>query len=243
MSKIKTEEILAGIDYSKKNEMFLKLNNLYNDVPIGTCTGCGDCCMESVGINLIEFLNIYNYLYTREDLRKRSIGKIIEYYFLEYTEKRPCPFREKDMKCSIYEVRPLNCRIFGHWKRKDYEANLANVINRNVEYSNLIDSNFSFRINKDVTNFKIDYCKDFKPENSYMSKSERLGFADLAMILDSEIYRNRILNIEFKDRGIVEYFIETLIDIDIAYNIKIKISKDDRIRFRTINRIKRLFEK
>ncbi|WP_315169042.1 YkgJ family cysteine cluster protein [Metaclostridioides mangenotii] len=243
MSKIEKKEILEGIDYSNNKDMFTKLDNLYSSLPKGICTGCGNCCMESVGINLIEFLNIYNYLYTREDLRKRSLDKIIDYYLLEYKEKRPCPFRDGDLRCSIYEVRPLNCRIFGHWDKNDYESNLSTVLKRNNKYSDLINSRYGFKINEGVTNFKINYCYDFKPEDRYLSKFERLEFADSAMILDSEIYRSGLLNVEFKDRGIVEYFIETIIDIDNAYSIKIKISKDDSIRLRTINRIKRLFVK
>lgn len=55
-----------------KNQLFNKLNNIYDNLPKGECTGCGSCCMESVGINLIEFLNIYNYLQDKDELRKIS---------------------------------------------------------------------------------------------------------------------------------------------------------------------------
>ena len=76
--------------------------------------------MESVGTNLIEFINIYNYLENKPELKKMCLDKIIDYYFLEYIDKKPCPFKDKDNRCMIYEVRPLNCRLFGHWKKEDY---------------------------------------------------------------------------------------------------------------------------
>ena len=59
MASINKADILKSVDYAKKNQLFNKLNNIYDNLPKGECTGCGSCCMESVGINLIEFLNIY----------------------------------------------------------------------------------------------------------------------------------------------------------------------------------------
>ena len=41
----------------------------------------------------------------------------------------------------IYEVRPLNCRLFGHWKKEDYNKNLSNITQRNREYRDLINQN------------------------------------------------------------------------------------------------------
>ena len=59
MASINKADILKSVDYAKKNQLFNKLNNIYDNLPKGECTGCGSCCMESVGLNLIEFLNIF----------------------------------------------------------------------------------------------------------------------------------------------------------------------------------------
>ncbi|MDX5715931.1 YkgJ family cysteine cluster protein, partial [Clostridioides difficile] len=48
------------------------------------------------------------------------------------------------------------------------------------------------------------------------------------------------IDIDFRDRGIVEYFIESLLYRNLAYNVKIRISKEYKIRKRTIDRIKRI---
>ena len=158
----------------------------------------------------------------------------------EYIDKKPCPFKDKDNRCMIYEVRPLNCRLFGHWKKEDYNKNLSNVTQRNREYRDLIKSKYGFDISDKVVNYKIEYCETFIPQERYLEKSERLEFADNLMILDSNIYSKGIIDINFKDRGIVEYFIESLLKEDTAYNIKVRVSKDKNVRNRAINRLKKI---
>lgn len=240
MTSIKKNHVLNCIKYANENKLFDKLNSVYSTLPSGDCSGCGKCCMESVGTNLIEFINIFNYLESRPELKKKCLNKVIDYYFLEYIEKKPCPFKDDNNRCMIYEVRPLNCRLFGHWKKEDYNKNLNNVTQRNIEYQDLIKSKYGFDISDKVVNFKIKYCESFIPEERYLSKRERLEFADSLMILDSNIYSKGIIDIDFKDRGVVEYFIESLLNEDTAYNIKIRVSQDERIRNRTINRLKKI---
>ena len=58
MTTLKKNDIYKSIEYAKENNLIDELNKIYESVPSGDCTGCGKCCMESVGINLTEFLNI-----------------------------------------------------------------------------------------------------------------------------------------------------------------------------------------
>ena len=240
MTSIKKVDIYKCIDFAHENELFDKLNKIYTTLPSGDCTGCGECCNESVGINLVEFINIYNYLKDKEILRRESLDRILDYYFLEYTEKRCCPFRDENNRCLIYEVRPLNCRLFGHWKKDDYNKNLDNVTQRNIDYQKFMKSKYGFNISEEVVNFKIKYCEDFRPEKDYLDKATRLSFSDEIMTLDSRFFANEVIDIEFRDRGVVEYFIESLLHQNVAYNIKVRVSKDERIRKRTINRLKKI---
>ena len=243
MASINKTDILKSIDYAKKNKLFDKLNNIYDTLPSGKCSGCGNCCMESVGINLIEFLNIYNYLQDKDELRKKSIGRIMDYYFMEFMEKKSCPFKDENNMCLIYEVRPLNCRLFGHWKKEDYNKNLKDITEKNQQYKNIMKGKYGFDISDEVVNYKIKYCEDFIPDNEYLSKSERLGFADDLMVLDSRLFSKGVIDIEFRDRGIVEYFIDSLLHQNISYNIKVRISKEPKIAKRTIGRLKRMLIK
>ncbi|MCI5628215.1 MAG: YkgJ family cysteine cluster protein [Clostridiales bacterium] len=243
MASINNTEIIKSINYAEKNQLFEKLNNIYDTLPKGKCTGCGNCCMESVGINLIEFLNIYNYLQDKDELRKKSIGRIMDYYFMEFMEKKSCPFKDENNMCLIYEVRPLNCRLFGHWKKEDYNKNLKDITEKNQQYKNIMKGKYGFDISDEVVNYKIKYCEDFIPDNEYLSKSERLGFADDLMVLDSRLFSKGVIDIEFRDRGIVEYFIDSLLHQNISYNIKVRISKEPKIAKRTIGRLKRMLIK
>ena len=243
MASINNTEIIKSINYAEKKQLFEKLNNIYDTLPKGKCTGCGNCCMESVGINLIEFLNIYNYLQDKDELRKKSIGRIMDYYFMEFMEKKSCPFKDENNMCLIYEVRPLNCRLFGHWKKEDYNKNLKDITEKNQQYKNIMKGKYGFDISDEVVNYKIKYCEDFIPDNEYLSKSERLGFADDLMVLDSRLFSKGVIDIEFRDRGIVEYFIDSLLHQNISYNIKVRISKEPKIAKRTIGRLKRMLIK
>ena len=243
MASINNTEIIKSINYAEKNQLFEKLNNIYDTLPKGKCTGCGNCCMESVGINLIEFLNIYNYLQDKDELRKKSIGRIMDYYFMEFMEKKSCPFKDENNMCLIYEVRPLNCRLFGHWKKEDYNKNLKDITEKNQQYKNIMKGKYGFDISDEVVNYKIKYCEDFIPDNEYLSKSERLGFADDLMVLDSRLFSKGVIDIEFRDRGIVEYFIDSLLHQNISYNSKVRISKEPKIAKRTIGRLKRMLIK
>ena len=243
MASINNTEIIKSINYAEKNQLFEKLNNIYDTLPKGKCTGCGNCCMESVGINLIEFLNIYNYLQDKDELRKKSIGRIMDYYFMEFMEKKSCPFKDENNMCLIYEVRPLNCRLFGHWKKEDYNKNLKDITEKNQQYKIIMKGKYGFDISDEVVNYKIKYCEDFVPDNGYLSKSERLGFAYDLMVLDSRLFSKGVIDIEFRDRGIVEYFIDSLLHQNISYNIKVRISKEPKIAKRTIGRLKRMLIK
>lgn len=130
--------------------------------------------------------------------------------------------------------------MFGHWKKEDYNKNLDNVIEKNNNYRELMKKQYGFEINDEVVNYRIDYCDRFIPNKDYLSKSKRLSFFDELMTLDSNIYSSGCIDIDFRDRGIVEYFIESLLYRNLAYNVKIRISKEPEIRKRTIDRIKRI---
>ena len=236
MASIKKEQILESIEFCEKNGYFEKLNDIYSTLPKGDCAGCGNCCMESVGINLIEFLNIYRYLAEKQELRECSIERIVDYYFMELMKKNSCSFRDENNGCLIYEVRPLNCRLFGHWKKEDYNANLSRVIEQNMNYKKDMKNLYGVDISDEVLNFSIKYCETFKPEKNYLSKKERLNFEDEIMNLDARILGSELIDIPYKDRGIVEYFIESMLYS--AYKVKIRITKEKNMN--VINKIKRI---
>ena len=240
MPSIKKEDIEKALVFSRENGIFNKLNDIYKSLPSGQCSGCGNCCMESVGISLTEFLNIYDALLTNDKLRKTAIDRIFDYYFYEYTKKNSCPFKDDENKCMIYEVRPLNCRIYGHWSKEDYEKNYERIRLENEENEKALAENYNISIKKAIMGYKIQYCQAFKPEKKYMTKTERMDFYDAIVNLDSKILGSGSINLDYKDRGIVDYFIESKFYKNVAFNIKLKVNGDvNRYGF-VVNRLKKL---
>lgn len=89
------------------------------------CTGCGKCCTGSPGYvwvceediqKMAEYLQIPIDLFRRKYLRQKN-GR---YSLVEMKSKGyDCIFL-KDNKCSVYPVRPIQCRTYPWW-----QANLS----------------------------------------------------------------------------------------------------------------------
>ncbi len=83
------------------------------------CTGCGKCCTGAPGyvwVSQEEITAIAKFLKIPEDkfiIRYlRKVGK--RYSLVEFSKNYDCVFL-KDNKCSIYSVRPTQCRTFPWW--------------------------------------------------------------------------------------------------------------------------------
>lgn len=83
------------------------------------CTGCGGCCTGAPGYIWVtdeEIQAMADYLklpldkFSRRYLRK--VGN--KYSLVEYQKTYDCIFL-KDRKCSIYPVRPTQCRTYPWW--------------------------------------------------------------------------------------------------------------------------------
>jgi uncharacterized protein len=104
-----------------KSECQSKDSVWYKDGLKFGCTQCGKCCTGAPGIawvSLDEIQNIAEYLkipindFVRGYLRKIE-GR---WALLEDFENFDCIFL-KDKKCSVYPVRPSQCRTFPWWQK------------------------------------------------------------------------------------------------------------------------------
>lgn len=97
-----------------------------------TCNHVCDCCNVAMPqLNYSEFVQIITELWPKLNNAAKldMICKSIEYFFRYDYEKwatdsliKPCMLLEEKTKlCSIYESRPLNCRMYGLWPKEDYE--------------------------------------------------------------------------------------------------------------------------
>jgi Fe-S-cluster containining protein len=93
------------------------------------CCACGHCCHvmspRLIGKDLkrlADYLTISRNELISEYLEpsKEERGYVMK--------KRPCPFLE-NQRCTIYDVRPDDCRSFPHMHKRDFRSGLMQVVN------------------------------------------------------------------------------------------------------------------
>ncbi len=191
-----------------KNLYNEKLEKIYNHVPSGSCSGCGNCCFESVGASYTEAFNIYLHLKDKNLLDEKLLGKMLEYYFDIYTQRHRCPFLNEKKLCIVYSVRPLNCRIYGHWTKKQYNENYKRLQKENRKTAEIFKENADILIDENYTDFKIPYCENFLGD--ILSKDERNNLYDSLIKADSDFIMSSGLDIEFKDKGVIEHILSII---------------------------------
>jgi len=85
------------------------------------CTGCGQCC--SGDPDYYVFLNV-----GESEAIRRRLGVTLRWFKRRYLRRTPqgelvinnqgggrCVFLDKDNRCRIYGVRPLQCRTYPFW--------------------------------------------------------------------------------------------------------------------------------
>ena len=77
--------------------------------------GCGHCCHVSVPITQFEA----NYMGENLGIKPVELKQIIKHELTEYGSHTPCPFL-KQGECSIYEHRPLTCRMHMNFDVDNY---------------------------------------------------------------------------------------------------------------------------
>lgn len=89
------------------------------------CLDCANCCKKmtptwnKTDINRVakHFSMTYQQFFDKW-LEKRDDGDICN-------KSQPCQFLGKDHKCSIYEIRPVDCAGFPHLNRRDIKYQAA----------------------------------------------------------------------------------------------------------------------
>ncbi|MGB4844201.1 MAG: YkgJ family cysteine cluster protein [Ferruginibacter sp.] len=98
------------------------------------CLSCANCCKTmSPTFNKTDIKRISKYFgqtpeaFTKQYLRKDREGDMLN-------KVEPCQFLDlKDNKCSIYEIRPLDCSGFPHLSKKRM-VDYMHVHKQNIEF-------------------------------------------------------------------------------------------------------------
>ncbi|MFA7220335.1 MAG: YkgJ family cysteine cluster protein [Synergistaceae bacterium] len=117
----------------KRTNLRSVLQSIYHDnVNLETtCNHACDCCNIAMPqINYSEFIQIATIIWKEKSHEEilNIICKSLEYFVRYEYEKwgkdtliKPCMFLGENKRCTIYEDRPLNCRLYGLWPEEIYE--------------------------------------------------------------------------------------------------------------------------
>lgn len=209
------------------------LKKIYERVSPGDCSGCGNCCSESVGASFVEAEVIFESLKNMDKVRQEAIlEKLMNYYFDIYDVRQKCPFLDQNKLCEIYEVRPLNCRLYGHWKKDEYNANLERLKLQNADIASVISEKYGYKVSDEYLGFYIEYCNKFKGE--FFPLNTRNELYDELIVLDSKYFvKNKIIS-AYEDKGIVEHIIDKLFSKQKIYELKVSGKLSKKLRKRLI---------
>jgi Predicted Fe-S-cluster oxidoreductase len=197
----------------KKNAYNLLLNQVYAEIPSGSCVGCAKCCSESVNVSLVELANIFENGISkllpkqREELYKR----IISFYLSEWVKPNACPFLDNEKRCTIYEVRPLPCRIFGAPSEDAYESNYMKIRKQNLTFAKSLYTFEGIKLSPKVLMKKIDFCENFIPEYRLESDSVE-GLYSQLINLDGKLYFDGIIDEPIINGDLVSWVLDYIID-------------------------------
>ena len=99
------------------------------------CLDCANCCKKM------------SPTYKKSDVKRiaKHLGMTFQQYYDKYLEREegskdylnkslPCQFLQKDNKCGIYRIRPLDCRGFPHTQYRDFKLYISGTHIQNIEY-------------------------------------------------------------------------------------------------------------
>lgn len=82
------------------------------------CDGCGDRCVADVPMTVAEYARIKEALAAMDPHERKRVleqQKTVPWPGAPEFHYQACQFRDlENGRCSVYEARPLVCRLFGH---------------------------------------------------------------------------------------------------------------------------------
>lgn len=201
-----------------------RLEAVYEQVPSGQCAGCTACCSEAVNTFYSEYLNIVRLLEARATLdtyRERAIS----YYLTELVKPQSCPMLMTDGLCSVYEARPLPCRIYGHLEASDYLVNQEQVLASNRAAAVALEETYGFVLPSSVVERRLPYCTAFKSE-SPLSLDDRDDLVDLLFTLESRFLMSGFLEEDELNFSLVQWFAYETLGQEEAGRLRLLVTEE-----------------
>lgn len=132
------------------------------------CLECANCC------------KVMSPTYKKSDVKRiaKHLGMSFQQYYDKYlykdetgdymNKKTPCQFLKADNKCSIYPVRPIDCRGFPHTQNRDFKLYISGTHKQNISYCpatlHVVERLHQIIIDNDQRNLTAADAKKFKAD-------------------------------------------------------------------------------
>lgn len=219
------KKLNEAVALGNEKGLFENLDSLYGTIRSGQCAGCTRCCAESVNAFYVEFLAIWNRMQQDPALKNRLMKRIIRYYMLEMVERTSCPFLDGAGRCEVYAQRPLVCRQFGHWSRRDFNRNIDAVLKANREAAVYYQEAYGLKLPEAAVNQTLQYCEEFSvtQKTGPMKRGEQ---TDTVFMLDVHFLNHGLLDEALIGTPLVTWFIYTLYSPEEAGELRLRIMEE-----------------
>lgn len=113
----------SNITTGSFNEVISRERVIKDYTKNGKCSNCGGCCNDIIPLTNSDINRIKHYI--KKNNIKPKIHNLLEINTIDTV----CPFRdESNLKCAIYDVRPVVCRYFSCHNYYDALSNIPKEI-------------------------------------------------------------------------------------------------------------------
>jgi Fe-S-cluster containining protein len=187
------------------------IETLMEGIPGGTCDSCGACCHDNVPLSAVEFMRIVSRLH-EGDLLAEAVQKAQDWYLNQFDRVQPCIFLVDNL-CTIYNQRPLTCRLFGHQSSEEQDKRVKKVLQQNKVLASDLKKQFGIEVNQAVVNHAIVQC-GFVPEKN-MTKAQQDLLYDQVQALDAPYYLKGFIDENWINLTMIEWFVLVFLDEDV----------------------------
>ncbi len=189
-----------------------QLNALYDTIPSGHCDSCGACCYDNVPLSAAEFLALVDHLEKQGDgALEKAIEGVASWYRYQFKRAQPCVFLDQN-KCTVYPVRPLVCRLFGHQSAEEQARRVPIVLEQNAQLAKALKESYNITVAKAVVDHVIRQC-DFKPDGIF-DKASQDSLFDQVQMVDTPYYQEGHLALDYINLSLVEWFVLAYLEED-----------------------------
>lgn len=188
---------------------------LFYQMPSGMCAGCTTCCHDSVPVSLVEYATLRPTLRETPERFEQAVLRAKQFVVNELTTVNACPLLE-DKRCTVYQTRPLTCRLFGFQSRAEQKRREKHLVEAHRQIARDVLETTGFTVPDAVIRHVIPYCEAFIPDRG-LSPAKQRSYYDALMALNAPIFIEKVAPESLMGLTLVEWILLDADALDSAY--------------------------